>query len=113
MTYTNPVVTDLLLNEQAIIALSALVYAIASLPSRLRNWRTRQRVLNAAADDFEDQVRARIELRRLLLDHVRSGELDMRPDEISDDFLDKVLDATAALGPGQLSIDRLELPERS
>jgi hypothetical protein len=111
LTYRNPVTVELVVDGQTLAALALLVSVLASLPSRLRTNRSRERVARAAVRDAEDQTRFRAELRKELLERIRRGELDIQLEDVSDQYIDKLVSAAKQLGPGEMTFRRSELPE--
>ena len=98
-------------------ALGFLLRVIVSLGPRRRRDNARadaeERIQQAQARDAEDLVDRRIELRGIIMQRIRSGEIDLRPEDISESLLDKIAGAADRLADGGLSFDREQLPSGS
>ena len=115
LLYENPSVTEIVAASGAAAAgFSLPLNTIVTLGARRRSANARansdERIRQAAAHDFEDQVAVRIELRRLLMEQVARGDLLLRPADISEDFINKMLESIDRLSRGELHYERSELP---
>ncbi|CAN5477985.1 hypothetical protein BH10ACT2_BH10ACT2_19680 [soil metagenome] len=113
LIYGNPVTVEIIIDDRTVIALTALIYVIATLPSRLRERRSRERIIRAVARDVEDQVVSRIKTRRVILERISRGDLDVRLEDVDDDFVDRVIDAARKIGTSEISLERFPLPRRA
>jgi hypothetical protein len=83
------------------VAGSGAVYTLLRV---VRDWKSRRRLGTAAADDLEDQVRARKVLRQHIVDRIASGELPIRQAWADDLLTQDVARAFNALGQGDIQI---------
>lgn len=65
----------------------------------------------ARANDYVDGVATRNMQRRLLLERVARGELNLRAEDVSDVFIDRVLEASTRLADTDMSFERVEVAE--
>jgi hypothetical protein len=112
--YNNPAVAELVAEVgAAAAALGYLLRVITTLGPRRRREQARasaeEQIQAANARDVEDLVDRRIELRRLLLDGLRSGGIQLRPEDINDAFLDEITGAADRLADGELTYEREEI----
>lgn len=103
LSYSNPITAELVYaTSVAPVALGYLLYVVTSLGPR-------RRIQAAAASDFEDQVAARREIRRRLLEGIAAGQIELRPDDVTDVLVGEVSRAADRLADRELSFDRIEL----
>lgn len=115
LTYGSPVTAELLMaSGAASVALGYLLTVIASLGPRRRRENARadaeERIQAAHARDVEDLTERRIQLRGLMLERIARGEVELRPEDITEALLDKIVGAADRLAERELTFQRRELP---
>lgn len=115
LSYENPITAELVMaSGAASMALGYLLTVIVSLGPRRRREIARadaeERIQGAHARDVEDLIERRIQLRRLMLGRIARGEIDLRPEDITEALLDKVVGAADRLAERELTFERRELP---
>jgi hypothetical protein len=115
LTYSNPTVMELITVASATAAsLAYLLRVLVTLGPRRRRENSRadaeERIQDAHARDVEDEVSRRLELRALLMDGIRSGEVELQPGDINDALLNKIVGAADRLADREPRFDREELP---
>lgn len=114
-TYENPSVAEIVAAGGAAAGgLGYLLRVLSTLGARHRDAsdqeRFNRRVRRAAAYDFEHQVATRAEARNIMLEQLARGELDLRPEDFTDSFLDPLVGAMDRLGQAEVSYERVQLP---
>lgn len=99
LTYENPI--------EVVVAVGAVVLAVLRL---VRDWPARRRINRARASDYEDQVAARKQVRRILVDGIASGQYSLRPKDIDNLLTKDAVDAFRALGNGRIDVRELDQP---
>jgi hypothetical protein len=96
LTYENPV--------EVVLAVGAVVLAVLRL---VRDWPERRRINRARADDYQNQVATRQQVRRIVERRIASGQYPLTPDQIDDLLTKDVSDAFRALGNSHLNLREL------
>jgi hypothetical protein len=114
-TYENPSVAEIVAAGGAAAGgLGYLLRVLSTLGARHRDAadqeRFNRRARRSAAYDFEHQVSSRAEARNIMLEQSARGELDVRPEDFTDGFLDPLVGAMDRLGQAELAHQRLQLP---
>lgn len=99
LMYENPV--------EVVVAVGAVVLAVLRL---VRDWPDRRRTNRARADDYEDQVAMRKQVRRIFVDGIASGQHPVRPEDINELLTKHTVDAFRALGDGRVDVREIDKP---
>lgn len=113
LRYENPFVAEVL------AATGAAALGLTALAAMIRDWRARRRRENARADaeeriqravasDMEDQVWARSQMRRILLDRVARDNLPVSPDAIDSILSNGLVQAADRLAERDFEMQRIE-----
>lgn len=116
-SYQNPVITEILVDATALGASMAVLLGI------IRDWSARrrrenaraaaeERIQNARAQDAEDQVAARIQLRRAYVQRVVRGEAVPSIEEVDRLLNDGVAEAATRLADRDLTFTQATLPDK-
>jgi hypothetical protein len=111
LRYSNPAVTEIVTDAGVLAAAVTFVLgSIVTLGSRYRRERARadaeERIQEANARDVEDLAARRIELRRILIDRIARGDIDLRPEDVTDALLDQIEGAADRLADRELVFNR-------